>query len=119
MHALIIEDDAVTAMFIEDELRDLGFTSVDTASTEHEAISAVAQHRPDLVTSDSSLLMGSGISAVRKIRASHSAPVIFITGDPESARRCYPEAPVLEKPFTICQLLNAVEQARCAWSIGH
>lgn len=110
MHALVIEDDAVTAMLIEDELRDLGFTSVDIASTEHEAILAVAQRCPDLVTSDGSLRMGSGLGAVRKIRASYSVPVIFITGDPESARRSLPQAPVVAKPFTLSELIGAVQQ---------
>ena len=33
MHALIIEDDVITAMFIEDELLDLGYSSFDMAST--------------------------------------------------------------------------------------
>ena len=112
MHALVIEDDAITAMFIEDELRDLGYSTVDTVSTEQEAIAAVAKRCPDLVTSDGSLLMGSGVDAVRKIRASVSVPVIFITGDPENARRCLPSAPVLEKPFSVAQLIAAVRQAR-------
>jgi CheY-like chemotaxis protein len=48
MHALIIEHDAITAMMIEDELRDLGFSSVAIASTEGQAIAAVAEHCPGL-----------------------------------------------------------------------
>ena len=118
MHALVIEDDAVTAMLIEDELRDLGFSSVDVAATEEEAISAVARRCPDLVTSDGSLLAGSGVTAVRKIRASVAVPVIFITGDPERAHHCLPAAPILEKPFTIAQFVAAVELARAAAPAG-
>lgn len=114
MHALVIEDDAVTAMLIEDELRDLGFTSVDLAATEEEAILAVARRCPDLVTSDGSLLTGSGVAAVRKIRASVAVPVVFITGDPERARHCMPTAPILEKPFTVAQIVAAVGLARSA-----
>lgn len=112
MHALIIEDDAITAMMIEDELRDLGYSSVDTASTEQEAIEAAARQCPDLVTSDGSLVHGSGVGAVRKIRAALFVPVIFITGDPDSARHCIPDAPVIEKPFSIAQLVAAVEASR-------
>ena len=111
MHALVIEDDAVTAMLIEEELRDLGFTSVDTASTEAEAVEAVARKCPDLVTSDGSLPSGSGIAAVRRIRASLPIPVLFITGDAERVRRVMPGAPVLEKPFAIDQFVHAVERA--------
>lgn len=112
MHALIIEDDAITAMMIEDELRDLGYSSVDTAATEHEAIEAVARKCPDLVTSDGSLLKGGGVEAVRKIRAASSVPVIFITGNPDHARHCIPDASVIAKPFSITQLVAAVKVAQ-------
>ena len=87
MHVLVIEDDAITAMLIEDELREFGFTSVDVASTEEEAIHSVAQRCPDLVTSDGSLLSGNGASAVKRIRNLCTTPVIFVTGDAERARR--------------------------------
>ena len=111
MHALIIEDDAVIAMLIEDELRDFGFRSVDIVSTEEDAILSVAKRCPDLVTSDGSLLSGSGASAVRRIRSLCFTPVIFVTGDPEQARRCVPGVPVVEKPFSLKQLTAAVDEA--------
>jgi DNA-binding response OmpR family regulator len=108
MHALIIEHDAITAMMIGDELRALGFSSFSTASTEGQAIAAVAEHCPDLVTSVGCLRVGSGIAAVRSIRGSCSVPVIFITVDPDRARHQMPDTSVLEKPFTIAQLAAAV-----------
>ena len=111
MHALVIEDDAVTAMLMEDELRDFGFKSVDVASSEEEAIQSVARRCPDLVTSDGSLLSGSGASAVCRIRKICPTPVIFVTGDPDRARRCAPGIPVLEKPFSILQFTAAVKEA--------
>jgi DNA-binding response OmpR family regulator len=110
MHALIIEDDAVSAMLIEDELRDNGFTSCDTAPTEEDALSSVARRWPDLVISDRSLLRGSGISAVKRINASAEVPVIFVTGDPENARLHMPGTPVIGKPFSIHELTDAIEQ---------
>jgi DNA-binding response OmpR family regulator len=121
MHALVIEEDAVTAMLIEDELRDFGFSSADLVATEDEAISAVARRCPDLVTADGSLLTGGGIGAVRRIRASVAVPVVFITGDPERARHYMPGVPILEKPFTVAQLVAAVEllckvPAETCWS---
>jgi CheY-like chemotaxis protein len=114
MHALVIEDDAVIAMLIEDELRDLGFSSVDVASSEEEAIHSVVRRCPNLVTSDGSLLSGSGASAVKRIRKLCSTPVIFVTGDPERARRSIPGVPVLEKPFSFTQFTAAVETALAA-----
>jgi|SoimicmetaTmtHAB_FD_contig_91_176172_length_1203_multi_2_in_0_out_0_1 CheY-like chemotaxis protein len=113
MHALIIEDDAVIAMMIEDELRDLGYSTFATASTEHEAIEAVARRCPDLVTADGPLFSGTGPSAVRRIRSTLKVPVVFITGDPEHARHQFPGTPVLEKPFTVSELIAAVELAHC------
>lgn len=110
MHALVIEDDAVTAMLIEDELHDLGFTSVDVAATEDEALAAVASRCPDFVTSDGSLLRGSGLRAVSQIRKHLAVPILFITGDAGAARRHMPGAPVLEKPFSLTQFVNAVQQ---------
>jgi DNA-binding response OmpR family regulator len=119
MHALVIEDDAVIAMFIEDELQSLGFRSVETVSAEKEAIAAVSRRSPDLVTSDGSLLSGSGVGAARAIRKILNMPVIFITGDPQAAHRAMPGAPVLAKPFTLYQLADAVRGAvQGAGSIG-
>lgn len=112
MHALVIEDDPIIAMLLEDELRDLGYRSVDIASSEEEAITAIARTSPDLITSDGCLASGSGAGAVRRIRESISAPVIFITGDPDRARKTLPGAPVIEKPFSIAQLVAAVEAVR-------
>jgi CheY-like chemotaxis protein len=117
MHALIIEDDAVIAMSIEDELRDLGYSSIEIAVTEEEAIQAAAKARPDLLTCDGHLLSGSGLGAVRKIIASCSVPVIFITGDPEHVPGWFPKTRVVAKPFSASALCSAVEHA--SHSIAH
>lgn len=111
MHALIIEDDAITAMLIEEELRDLGFSSVDSAATEEDAISAVARRCPNLVTCDGTLRAGSGVGAARAIRQSLPVPIIFITGDREAARASIPGVAVLEKPFSHAALAEAVATA--------
>jgi CheY-like chemotaxis protein len=111
MHALVIEDDAVTAMLIEEELRDLGFSSVDSAATEEEAITAVARRCPDLVTCDGTLHTGNGVAAARSIRHRLPVPVIFITGDGEAVRASVPGAQVLEKPFSLAALAEAVAAA--------
>lgn len=111
MHALVIEDDAITAMLIEDELRDLGFRSVDVASSEEDAIRSVARRCPNLVTSDGALLSGSGLNAVSRIRKLCSTAVLFVTGDGERVRRSTPGVPVIEKPFSQTQFTAAVAEA--------
>ena len=105
MHALIIEDDSLTAWLIEEELRDIGFAIVDTAATEQEALAAAERRRPDQVTSDGRLAQGTGIAAVRAIRAKSPVPVIFITGDAEQARSAEPNIAVLEKPFAVAEFV--------------
>lgn len=112
MHALVIEDDAIIALLIKDELRELGFRSVDLASTEEEAVKSVAQRRPDLVTADRSLLAHTGGRVLRQIRSSLAVPVVFITGDPDRAEECLPGAPVLEKPFSLAQLSAVIARVR-------
>ena len=67
MHALIIEDQKLFAMLVEDELRELGYTSFDAADTEDAAIEAAGLRRPDLITADQRLASGLGVSASRAI----------------------------------------------------
>ena len=111
MHALVIEDHGLTAWLIEEELKDLGYTSCDTAATEREAVAAAERRRPDLITSDGRLAEGNGVSAVRTICAGRAIPVLFITADSEQARQFAPDAVILDKPFNSTELVSAVERA--------
>ena len=108
MHALIVEDESLTAWLIEEELRDLGFTSVETAATEEDAVAAAEQQRPDLITSDGRLQQGGGLSAVQRICARTPIPVIFITGEVPATCDLPLGAIVLEKPFAARHLVSAV-----------
>jgi len=98
-HALIIEDDALIALQIEMLLEDRGFTSVDIAATEREAVASALSHRPAIITSDVRLAAGDGPHAVRDIlRRIGPTPVIFITGSPQDCA-FEPPAVVLVKPL--------------------
>jgi two-component system, response regulator PdtaR len=111
MHALIIEDHDLVAWMIEEELRELGYTSFDTAPSEDSAVEAAGQRKPDLITCDGTLSKGNGVSAVRKIRSKIAGPVVFITGDPIEARAAAPDHLILEKPFNSSELIRAVRAA--------
>lgn len=111
MHALVIEDDYLTAWLIEEELRDLGYGSVEIAATEQEAVAAAARNRPQLITSDGHLREGNGVDAVRSICSGGAVSVVFITGDPARARAAVPEAIILDKPFGARHLAEAVQRA--------
>ncbi|HMG45883.1 MAG TPA: response regulator [Allosphingosinicella sp.] len=112
MHALIIEDEPIIAMLIEDHLRTLGYTSVDFAVTEAEAVAAAGRRCPDLITSDVRLPEGCGIAAVESICGGGYIPVVFITATAGEVRARLSEAIVVAKPFGPAHLREAVFAAR-------
>ena len=112
MHALIIEDEFLTAQLIEDRLRDLGFTSFAFAMSEQEAIAAALERCPDLITSDVQLCRGCGIDAVQRICDQKPIPVLYITGTAMMVRERCPWAVVIQKPFGMADLRNGVQEAR-------
>jgi CheY-like chemotaxis protein len=111
MHALIIEDECLTATVIEFVLRDCGFETFDVASSSESAIALASRRRPDLITADVVLQAGSGIEAVSAICPQASIPVIFITGSALEIRDRIPDYPVLNKPFSEQTLTYAVESS--------
>ena len=109
MHALIIEDEAMTATVIEFVLRDCGFDSFDVAASSDSAIAAASRRRPDLITADVMLEAGSGLDAVSAICREPLIPVIFITGSALEIRDEIGDYAVLAKPFSQQTLTYAVE----------
>ena len=114
MHALIIEDEFLTAQLIEDRLRDLGFTTFAFAMDEDEAIAAALERCPDLITSDVQLSSGCGIDAVQRICDQKLIPVLYITGTATLVRERCPWAVVIQKPFGMADLREGVRQVHRA-----
>lgn len=114
MHALIIEDEFLTAELIQDRLRDLGFTSFAFAMNEDEAVAEALRQCPDLITSDVQLASGCGIDAVQRICDGKSIPVLYITGSAMMVRERCPWAIVIQKPFGTADLQNGLRNARSA-----
>jgi len=114
MHALIIEDEFLTAQLIADKLRDLGFTSFAFAMDEEEAVAAPSERCPDLITSDVQLSPGCGIDAVQRICHEKPIPVLYITGTAMMVRDRCPWAVVIQKPFGVADLREGVRNARRA-----
>jgi DNA-binding response OmpR family regulator len=111
MRALIIEPQVFTSFMIEDVLRDAGYTSIATATTEEEAVAAAEADPPDLVTSAVQLQDGSGIRAVERIRSACDVPVLFITQEVVEVSARAPALPIVKKPFLKSHLAPAVEEA--------
>jgi DNA-binding response OmpR family regulator len=114
MHALIIEDEYLTAQLIEDRLRELGFTSFAVAIDEAEAVAAAREQCPDLITSDVELLNGCGIDAVQQICNEKPIPVLYSTGSATRVRERCPWAIIIQKPFGMADLREGVKEARRA-----
>lgn len=108
MHALIIEDEPIIAIYIEDHLRALGYTSVEFAVTEADAVAAARRRCPELITADVRLQDGCGIAAVRAICNGRRVPVVFVTGTAAEVRERLGAAIVVEKPFGSDHLTEAI-----------
>jgi DNA-binding response OmpR family regulator len=108
MHALIIEDESLIAMAIEEALRSCGFTSFDVAVSANEAVMAAARQCPDLITADVELRPGCGITAVQSICSENPIPVLFITGSPGKVRMRMPGHALIEKPFDVDHIMEAI-----------
>ena len=109
MHVLIIEDQPLIGMMIEDELRELGYTSFDFASDQPTAVDLAEIRLPDLITAEDRLRRGSGIEAVRRICARAPIPVVFITGNPLPSGMS--DAVGVRKPFRSADFREAFEAA--------
>jgi CheY-like chemotaxis protein len=116
MHALIIEHVHIFALAVEDELRELGYTSIEVVDTDDDAIQSAARRCPDLITADQRLASGSGVNAIRAICGDRHIPFVFITSYRDEVREAFPEAVLVGKPFmppTLREAIGtAIEQAQ-------
>lgn len=111
MHALIIEPQVLVGMMLEEELRDLGFTSCDSAYTQESAIECAEQTAPDLIVASLRLASGNGIDAVRAICADRAIPTVFTVSNPEEAEPLVGNSSVITKPISKMKLRAAVQRA--------
>jgi two-component system, response regulator PdtaR len=112
--ALIVEDEAVIALSLEADMRQLGFDTCDLAADEQEAFSHASSNQPDVVLMDVNLEGGrEGIEAAQRLREACDVPIVFVTAcqDRDTVARIHrvvPGAPVLGKPVWRDRLADAV-----------
>jgi len=85
---LVVDDSAFMRKIISDLIiQDSQFTIVATAKNGHEAIEAVREWKPDVVTLDLEMPLMNGIDALQIIMKDHPTPVIMLSGISEDNTR--------------------------------
>ncbi|MBE9007137.1 response regulator [Fortiea sp. LEGE XX443] len=111
---LVVEDEVIVARTIANQLNQLGYTVIGTASSGKVAIAKAFESKPELVLMDV-ILKGEmdGITAASQIREQLDIPVIFLTayGDDNTVQRAKVTQPFgyVIKPFTSKDLRIAIE----------
>jgi CheY-like chemotaxis protein len=114
LRVLVIEDNAVIAMFYADLLVEIGHVVCAIERTEADAVVAAARYKPDLMIVDAALREGSGVAAVKTILQTGFVPHVFVSGDSFAVRESMPGAIVIQKPFRDPDLAQAVQRALSA-----
>lgn len=113
---LIVEDEAIVARDIAQQLQTLGYETAGIAANAQEAVRLAEQHRPELVLMD--IQLGGpvdGISAAEDIRLRFQLPVVFLTA--YSADEILQRAKLTEpfgyilKPFSERELSTTIAMA--------
>jgi DNA-binding response OmpR family regulator len=110
---LIVEDEAVTAADLHDELTAQGYVVVGTADTAESALRLAEEGKPDIVLMDINLSSSAdGVHAASAMRGAE-IPVIFLTAhyDERTLDRAKKASPVgyITKPFEPHELPVAIE----------
>jgi diguanylate cyclase (GGDEF)-like protein/PAS domain S-box-containing protein len=113
---LLVEDEAVVAMDLAEQLEEMGYRVCAIADNGADARSLAERHRPEVILMDV-ILKGpvDGIEVAADIAAAELAPVVFLTAfsDLQTVRRAARTSPFgyLTKPFQRGEVRAAVEVA--------
>jgi hypothetical protein len=113
---LIVEDEAIVATDIAEQVRELGYEVSGIADTGTDAIELAEQLHPQLILMDIVLKGGmKGFDAAQYIQTHYEIPVIFLTAysDPSTLNQADQTHPFgyLLKPFNIQQLAASIQMA--------
>ncbi len=111
LRVLVVEDESIVSFLLEDMLSELGCRVIGHASNVRQALSLLAQQKPDAAVLDVNL-RGEMAFPVAEQLQSDTIPFLFATGYgapgiPERWRQC----PVVQKPFRMSELASALEAA--------
>jgi two-component system, response regulator PdtaR len=120
LRILIAEDESVTALGLEQDLRALGHTVIGIAGDGETAVSMARTLSPDLVLLDVRMPYLGGLEAAARIHDERAVPIVIVTAysDPETLGKAA-GAPVfhyLVKPVSAAQLGAAITVAEARHS---
>ena len=115
LRSLIAEDESVTALGLEQDLRSLGHTVVGIAADGASAVAMARTMDPDLVLIDVRMPHLDGLTAAQQIHEDRPVPIVAVTAysDAETVTQAT-QAPIfhyLVKPVTAAQLDAAIQIA--------
>jgi len=116
VRVLVVEDEALVAMFLSDVLEDLQYEVCGVASSAADALMIAERERPTLALVDINLAGAEdGITTACTLRERFSVGSIFMSGDSdpavmERAKTAQPHG-FLHKPYDTAQLKGVLEAA--------
>jgi AmiR/NasT family two-component response regulator len=114
LRIVVAEDEALIRMDLVEMLHREGYEVVGAAANGAEAVALVREHKPDLALFDVKMPIKDGITAAQELRG--EVPIVMLTAF--SQRELIERAndagvmAYLVKPFTISDLIPAIEVAR-------
>lgn len=110
LRILIVEDEALLALYLQECIEDVGHEVVGVAATSGEALALAAATRPNLAFVDIHLADGAtGVETARRIAENDETVAVFMTAN----RKLVPgdfagAAGVVGKPYTSSGVLSAL-----------
>ncbi len=113
---LVVEDEAVVALFLTDVLEELNYQVCAVAPSGRAALELAAEHRPDIAMVDVRLKGDlDGVETALQLHEQFGVRSVLLSGDPEALRtaqsRGVEPVAVLTKPYTPEQLRTILNQA--------
>lgn len=113
---LVVEDEAVVALFLADVLAELNYEVCGVAPTGREALALAAERRPDFAMVDVRLKGDlDGLDTARQLNDEFNIRSVLLSGDPEALRaaasRGVSPLGILNKPYTPEQLESVLARA--------
>lgn len=115
LNILLVEDEVISSLLIQRQLKNIGFVTLTHVTTGENAIESVRINKPDIILMDIKLAGKiDGIDTALLIQSEYNIPFIFITSynDDDITERVNELKPLcyLEKPLVIDKLKEIIDK---------